>query len=64
MATRCILCGELAATSKQSPCCKKCQRSAPMAVQAPGLFTTGPAAVVARSAEAEWASASEEGATP
>lgn len=35
------------------PCCRKCEKTAPVAISCPGLFTRGPAAIVARAAEQE-----------
>jgi hypothetical protein len=49
----CILCGKSTRRKPSTlrPCCRKCEKTAPVAVTAPGLFTRGPAALVARAAE-------------
>lgn len=49
---RCITCnGPLRRKlNPNRPCCRKCERKVPMAIQAPGLFTKGPAALAAKAA--------------
>jgi hypothetical protein len=50
---RCILCNSQTRRkpSITRPCCNKCEKTAPVAISCPGLFTKGPAALVARAAE-------------
>ena len=55
MIGRCILCDRSTRrkVNQNRPCCRKCERSAPMAIVCPALFCDkGPAAGVARAAMA------------
>ena len=49
---KCVICKqERRYINETRPCCRKCEKTAPMCVQAPGLFTNGPAGRVARATE-------------
>jgi hypothetical protein len=52
MMARCIVCGAdtRRKPNPKRPCCRKCEKTAPTAVSSPGLFTRGPAALIAKAA--------------